>query len=482
MKMPISEKITDRQRDLINGIKQGMAEGKKDREIAKDLAISHSYVEILKGKASLTKPGSEVLAWAEKDKWLSDWVAECRAKRTKYGYAAVMKGYCAFRDMTPTELLREAEADNKKPFEDKTLKHELIKYRTYLREKHINEITIKSYQAAIMSFFRFNGVSLPEIRNGGAKSANQKNEYDRKKLRELLSVCNTRERAIFLTMFQSGLASNEISNLRMRDLDEVQDGITILKLQRQKSKTFFTTFIGKDGTQALNDYLKVRNKGNLMPGRPDISQLAKVESKEDYVFVTWDSTKHVWGKITTAHISRYMLNACQKLGWEIKTEGIKKYNPNRPHALRSSFASICVNEGRIPKFFVDTMMGHSLNAVDLAYFNAKKNELFKFYKEGEYLLSVSDLEKIPDSRYEELMIELHARNGKISELEEKVTAMEAREEARAPGDKGVAAFLEAIDSKPEMKKAMIKVMASDSDMKNVVKDILKELMGETKDK
>jgi hypothetical protein len=80
------------------------------------------------------------------------------------------------------------------------------------------------------------------------------------------------------------------------------------------------------------------------------------------------------------------------------------------------------------------------------------------------------------------MIQLHARNGEITELKEKMAAMESREEARGPGDKGIATFLEAIDSKPEMKKAMIKLMASDSDMKNVVKEILKEVMGETKDK
>jgi hypothetical protein len=97
-------------------------------------------------------------------------------------------------------------------------------------------------------------------------------------------------------------------------------------------------------------------------------------------------------------------------------------------------------------------------------------------------MSISEIDKVPDSKYEELMIELHARNGRIGELEEKITLIETREEARAPGDKGVAAFLEAIDSKPEMKKAMIKLMASDSDMKNVVKEILKEVMGETKDK
>ena len=80
------------------------------------------------------------------------------------------------------------------------------------------------------------------------------------------------------------------------------------------------------------------------------------------------------------------------------------------------------------------------------------------------------------------MLNVYELREKFERMEGKLEAMKAREEARAPGDKGVAAFLEAIDSKPEMKKAMIKLMASDSDMKNVVKDILKEVMGETKDK
>jgi hypothetical protein len=54
--------------------------------------------------------------------------------------------------------------------------------------------------------------------------------------------------------------------------------------------------------------------------------------------------------------------------------------------------------------------------------------------------------------------------------------VKAREEAREPYDKGLAPFLKTIENNPEMKKAMVKMVASDPDMKNVMKEILKELM------
>lgn len=431
--MPISEEETERQKELIEGIKKGKEEGKKDIEIAGELSISLSYIGLLKQKAGLTKTGSDIMDWVEKDSWLSDWIDECRAERTKYGYAFVMRKYCNFRGKTPIELLKEAEEDKNKSFLEKELKSKIVAFRKQLRAERVTETTIKSYMAAIQSFFRFNDVPLPEMKNGRVKSINQKNEYDREKVKELIDVCPSRERALFLTMFQTGLASNEVSNLKVGDLKEEKEGITILRLQRQKSGEFFTTFIGRDGRKVIDDYLRLRNEGNLITGRPDLSKLAKVKDEDDYVFVTWDARKHSWGKVAPHHISRYMLQACRKLGWEVKDEGIKRYNPNRPHALRASFATILMNEGRIPKFFVDHMLGHSLSGTDKAYFNAHKNELFEYYKEAEHLLSISDLEKIPDSKYEELKIEMEKREGTIKKLESKIEGLEITVDALEEG-------------------------------------------------
>lgn len=428
-KMPISKAITERQKGLIEGIRKGTEEGKKEKEIAKALGISLSYVQLLKGKAGFTKSGSEVMDWVNKDRFLADWIAELRAERTKYGYAVVMKTYCDFREMTPLELLKEAEEDNKKTFDAKTVKHELLQFKTHLKDAGVSEVTIKTYIAAIQSFFKAHSVLLPQLKNGRVVSANKKEEYDREKVKQLIDVCPPREKALFLTMFQSSLASNEVANLKINDLKEVKDDITVLRLQRQKSGEFFTTFIGRDGRKAIFNYLRLRNEGNLIPWRPDISKLAEVKDDDDYVFVTWDARKHRWGKVTPHHISRYMMQACQKLGWEVKNGAIKRYNPNRPHALRASFATICINQGRIPKFFVDHMLGHALSPEDKAYFKAQKDKLFDYYKEAEHLLSVSNLEKIPNTKYEELMVELHTRNGKVKELEDKIASLEAREEA-----------------------------------------------------
>lgn len=423
--MPISETITKRQKGLIEGIRKGTEGGKKEKEIAEALGISLSYVQMLKGKAGFTKSGSEVMEWVNKDRFLSDWIAELRAERTKYGYAVVMKKYCGFRNKTPLELLMEAEEDSKKTFKEKTVKHELLQFRTHLKETGVSEVTIKTYIAAIQSFFKAHSVLLPELKNGRVVSTNQKDEYDREKVKQLIDVCTPREKALFLTMFQTGLASNEVSNLKVGDLKAVEEDITILKLQRQKSGEFFTSFIGRDGRKAIFDYLRLRNEGNLIPWRPDISKLAKVKGDNDYVFVTWDARKHRWGKVAPHHISRYMMQACQKLGWEVKNGAIKRYNPNRPHALRASFATICINQGRIPKFFVDHMLGHALSPEDKAYFTAHKEELFGYYKEAEHLLSISDLEKIPNTKYEELMVELHTRNGKVKELEDKIESLKS---------------------------------------------------------
>jgi hypothetical protein len=285
-------------------------------------------------------------------------------------------------------------------------------------------------------------------------------------------------------MFQSGLAANEVSNLKIKDLAEVKDGLAVLRLKREKNGYRFVTFLGSDAREAIDHYLKIRNEGNLLPSRPKLSAECKVKSESDYLFVTWNARLRAWNKINSSHVSKYMMQACKKLGW---FHGEKR-NPYRPHALRASFATILLNNG-IPKNAIDFMLGHKQSGTDEAYFKTHTETLIKHYKATEHLLSISEIDKIPDTKYEELMIELHARNGErielreeISELKEKITALETREKARAPGDKGIATFLEAIDSKPEMKKVMIKRMASDSDMKNVVKDILKELMGETKDK
>ena len=424
--MPISlekgKPLTERQKELVEGIKRGMEQDKTNSQIAQDLGVSESYVNELKIRAKLTKKGSEVKDWIEEHEEVRDWLREIKGgeahESTKKMFAGALKKYCKFRGVSPGELLDEAEEDLKLERRKRKVKTYLLDFRADLKESGRSKSTIGLYMSAIRSFFTSHEVLLPKLSNGSREVEWEKEEFDREKVRHLVNVCNPRERAIFLTMFQSGLAANEVSNLRIKDLKDVKDGITVLRLQREKNGYRFITMLGRDAREAIEQYLKIRNEGALIPTRPNLSKGAKVESEDDFLFITYDSHAKKWNKIDNAHVSKYMMQACKKLGWY----NGEKRNPWRPHALRASFATILNNNG-VPKNFVDFMLGHKPSGTDEAYFKSHFGTLFKYYKDSEHLLSISELEKVPDSKYEELLIELHKRNGEITTLREEVDAM-----------------------------------------------------------
>jgi RNA recognition motif-containing protein len=121
------------------------------------------------------------------------------------------------------------------------------------------------------------------------------------------------------------------------------------------------------------------------------------------------------------------------------------------------------------------MWGHE-SAYNGAYDMVNENDLFETYKRAEKYLSIKKEPSKELENIEELRKELEKRNGEVKELREEMEAMKAREAEKEPYDKGFTTFIETIESKPEMKKAIVKMMASDPDMKNVMREILKELM------
>lgn len=453
--MPISldnkKPLTERQSEIVAGIKGAMSQGKSNLETAQALGISKSYVNELKMRAGLTKRGSEIREWIETHEEVLDWLRDIKGgeahESTKRMFAGSLKKYCEYRGLTPEEVLTEGEEDLKLPREQKQVKKHLLDFRDYLKEGERGKSTVAHYMSAINSFFMSHEVLLPKLSNGSIEVEWEKKEFDRARVKELVNVCTPRERAIFLTMFQSGLAANEVSNLRIKDISEVMDGLTVLRLKREKNNYRFVTFLGRDAREAIEHYLKIRNEGALLPSRPLISQEAKVKDGNDFLFITRDSHSKAWNKIDTDHVSKYMMQMCKKLGW---FHGEKR-NPYRPHALRASFATILNNNG-VPKNVIDFMLGHKQNGTDEAYFKTHTETLIKHYKSSEHLLSISEIDKIPDSKYEELMIELHARNGKISELEEKITALEAREAEKKPVDD----ILNKLMSDPEVQRLLRK--------------------------
>ena len=426
--------FTDKQKKIIKGIKKGMDEGKTNKTIADDFGISEVYLQKLKQRAGLTQKTSIIKDWIVAHSEIEEWLDEIRegkaSESSRMGMAGFLKRYCSWRGQSPRELLEEAEEDLGKRLSDRVVKGHLVKFRRKLREEDKSDSTVRSYMSTINSFFGYHEVLLPKLSHAPIEQANDKIKFTVDMIKELLTVCNIRERAIFLTMFETGLGANEVANLKISDLNEMQDDITILRLRRKKAAVKFVTFMGRDARHAIEAYLKVRNEGNLIPYKPELSKGAKAQSKDDYLFVTFNNHTNEWSAIDPKYIASYMRIACTKLGWETKGQRINKW---RPHALRAGFSTILENAG-IPKNRVDFMLGHKPSNQDRAYFENKERELFENYKNCEHLLSVSELEKVPDSKYEELMIELHARNGEIAKLSKDLKEMKQIETERTPID------------------------------------------------
>ncbi len=266
----------------------------------------------LKQRAGLSKKSHKLKDWIEEHPEVEEWLDEMREGKapesTKMNMAGGLRKYCLWRDKEPRELLEEADEDIRKPLKERVVKRHLVKFRKGLREEGKSDNTVRVYMSAINSFFNSHDVLLPKLSHAAIEIANGKVKFTPEMVKELLTVCGVRERAIFLTMFQTGLAANETANLQIKDLKEREGEITILRLRREKSGVHFITFLGRDARGAIEAYLKVRNEGNLIPSKPELSKGARVklikdertgemrEDENEYLFVTYNSITKKWNK------------------------------------------------------------------------------------------------------------------------------------------------------------------------------------------
>lgn len=155
-------------------------------------------------------------------------------------------------------------------------------------------------------------------------------------IRKLIEVVTSlRDRAIILTLFQSGISINELCNLTYGD---VRNGLQnnerplYLHIIRQKENVEYETFLGTDSIEAIKSYLaqRVRDGETLN----DESPLFRIE------FTTRPNGNKI-KKIYPLLIECFMRRAAFEAGL-VSKEKLKSadMNPARPHALRTAFISI----------------------------------------------------------------------------------------------------------------------------------------------
>lgn len=295
-------------------------------------------------------------------------------------YSHFMKQFCECVGKEPFELIKEAESEIKSgllPSERKIINY-IALYKKCLKKNNAAPKTLITGIAAVKSFYKAFDIQIPAAAIGRGKRVLPLKENmhflakeDINKL--ILNAANLRDKAIILLMATSGMARNEVINLRMSDINFDDSGIGIIKIRRQKTTIDYTTFCSPEAVIALKAYFEERNRiaQNVSPHHPMPLDKLKVKGNDDYVFVDYK----YGDKITPSAFNSVFRRQADKIGY---FNGKGKYRKSRSHSLRKFFASTLENAG-IPKNKVDYMLGHAPSGNDLAYFETDINKLKELY-------------------------------------------------------------------------------------------------------
>jgi integrase len=206
------------------------------------------------------------VAYLKQDPIIIEWLQTINAKlNTEKAYLQGMQDFTDHTGKDPETLLEEAEEDIRagKLMRQRRIKRDLIGFRKYLQDLGKAPFTVKGRIVGVKSFFETFDIEIPKLpRTGKAKTLEKNKKIPQKEdLQEVLKVADPLEKAILLTGVSSGLAANEICELKVGEFKGGYDPetmITTLPLRRKKVGFDFITFLSPEASQAVWDYLDYR--------------------------------------------------------------------------------------------------------------------------------------------------------------------------------------------------------------------------------
>jgi integrase len=376
------------------------------------------------------------------DLTIIEWLDNLGAvESTAYTYLQGMKAFTDFTTLSPEALRTEAEDEilNGILPSRRKIKARLIGFRKSMIDLKLADHTVKSRMTGVRSFYDSFEIDLPRLK-GEKRRARTKVENEERAekadIQKALEFCDPLEKAIMLVGVSSGLASNEIINLKIRDFRSGVDektGVTTLGLwrgglRREKTGVDFVSFLSTEATNAVKVYLEYRNRDSRAPTARRKRQLEKqrVTTENGYLFIL-RQIDDSYVETKNEELRKLTDNAIQKLyrsiSGKMKKDSKKGvYNPIRSHNMRKFFNSAMLNAGA-DSFFVEFLMGHAIDDTRAAYFRADAEKLKVQYLKYMHLLTITDELRLADNQS---FIALQQENEKLSRLHDIVEQQQKR--------------------------------------------------------
>jgi site-specific recombinase XerD len=340
------------------------------------------------------------------DPALKRWLSTIKRKGTVYWYKSAFKAYAKFTGMTASALIDEALADAKKDPRERqdVVMSRLVKFYNWLKTEYpvksrgagdyrivkmgVSDKLAHASVGAIRSFYATYDVT---VRMRGRhklprpRVTNKRMKVGAEQVKVLVDHARTpRDRAIILTLFQSGMDVSTLCSLRHGEVaGGLAEGEIPLKLELHRPKTGveYYTFLGKDAIEALKAYISDM-KARTVQFRNDTALFLKERGKQP---------------LETNLVQNMFREVAVNSGLVDKQNNGNGFNPLGPHALRESFGSLMINSG-VPDTIVDFWLGHEIGEMAEAYKGVQYESLKKMYSEREKLLSINPRENLEELR------------------------------------------------------------------------------------
>ena len=403
----------------------------------------------------------ELKEFKEVKRWLVG-----KGRTTKSEYLGALRIYTDYRGLDPKQLIDEIEEDRKKPRRERgEVEFKLKEFHEWLLnekekekgggggktgEKGVSTKRAATIMGAIRSFYKANGFPITiKLPRPTTLKKNHKLQIRAEDVKKLVDHAPTiRDKAIILMLFQSGM---DVSTLCSLDYGDVARGLENnecplpIHVVRKKRQVEYTTFLGRDGIDALKAYINKRRE------RQD-------EIKHTEPLFVKERNRNGNKRITKDLIEK-MLREVAVLSGVVSKEEMERadMNPCRPHALRSGFSTIMKLQG-VNNEIVEYWMGHVI-PYEAAYMIPQEEELKKIYAEHEEALSVNrsveqikKLEEKFDGKMETYDEIINRQAAEIKKLREELAELEGSKEKQI-GEEIIKAL-----KNPEIGKKVLKTL------------------------
>jgi integrase len=329
----------------------------------------------------------------KKDNIIVEWFDSIKPEdSTIESYLSALQSYTESTGKTPEELINEAEqeiSDGMIP-RMRSIKKYFNDFSKHLKDSGLADKTIQRTMSTVRSFYTSFDIDIPKLAKTEHTAAGLEENLaipTKSDIQDVLKVCDPLEKVLVLVGVSSGLSTNEIIRLTVKQFKDNYDPETHIKtlsLRRAKVKFDFITFLSPEASQAVWDYLDYRNRKTKDNRESRFNQLEKqrVFSDSNFLFCRANIsdefliTRNEKDRQITKSIMMKIYRAISEKAGKNATGG--NWNLIRSHNMRRYFNSALLNAS-CDSFHVEFFMGHKLDATRAAYFRASPEKLRAIY-------------------------------------------------------------------------------------------------------